>query len=83
MSGRMRPVKKPRNNHDFREPEYKSMLERMWDRFIFAVKPDGDYFRVSEECDGLFVERLTASELRQLGQELVAMANGDFNVGVG
>lgn len=36
----------------------------------------GQEFCIEESCDGYFYTYLTAAELRQLGEELIALADG-------
>jgi hypothetical protein len=66
-----------------------TMLKRMEDNRIFYVTKRSDYsqaehipddhpgqFVIEECCDLYFRDVLTADELRQLGRELIAIADG-------
>lgn len=55
-----------------------SILERLDENHgrVFSVsKREDGTFEVREECDGYYIEVLTADELRQLGREIIALAD--------
>lgn len=43
---------------------------------VFDIEKTDAGFEIREACDYYFVVTLTADELRQLGQELIDIANG-------
>ncbi len=52
------------------------MLQMLKDKRVFDVDAVHDgMFQITEGCDGYFTVFLTEQELRQLGQELIAMAD--------
>ncbi len=56
------------------------MLDRMENNRVFCIERDGELFAISERCDGYFGDMLNPDELRQLGQEIIAIANGEADV---
>ena len=55
---------------------FTSMLDRMEKEQVFSVgKHKTNSFVIQEECDQYFMQELTPDELRQLGQELIALAD--------
>lgn len=57
-----------------------SILERLDENHgrVFSVSKLADNtFAVREECDAYYSEVLSADELRQLGRELIALADGE------
>ena len=55
---------------------FTSMLDRMEKAQVFSVgKHKTNSFVIQEECDQYFMQELTPDELRQLGQELIALAD--------
>jgi hypothetical protein len=55
-----------------------SLLKRMDEGRIFDIQKEKDgTFTVGELCDSFFCETLTVNELRELGQEIINLANGD------
>ena len=55
---------------------FTSMLDRMEKEQVFSVgKHKTHSFVIQEECDQYFRQELTPDELRQLGQELIALAD--------
>lgn len=54
--------------------EYESLLEAMACERIFTILQRGDSFDVGEACNNYFWVRLTRDQLRQLGEDLIALA---------
>lgn len=50
------------------------ILQRLSKR-ILVIEREGDKFVLTEACDLYFAAELTADELRQLGRELLALAD--------
>ena len=55
--------------------EYETMLKAMKDQRIFEVEHKDTGFEISECCDGCFGVRLTPEQLKELGEELIALAH--------
>jgi hypothetical protein len=55
------------------------MLELMNEERIFKIFQEDGKFWVMEECDENYSVDLTADQLRQLGQEIIDLANGGTN----
>ena len=51
------------------------MLLKMANERIFSIRKNGDKFEICENCDECFDAKLTADELRQLGKEIMEMAD--------
>lgn len=56
---------------------FTSMLDRMEKKRVFSVSKNRNTnsFSILEECDMYYEDELTPDELRQLGQELIALAD--------
>ena len=49
-------------------------LTRMGESRIFTVSKEGDMFTIYENCDYYYEQKLSRAELKQLGEELIALA---------
>jgi len=58
------------------ESNLPSILVRMKEGRIFSIERSGNVFLVAERCDACFEEHLTGNELRRLGLEIIALADG-------
>ena len=63
MNGKLQPV------------EYETMLEALANQRVMTVEAKDGGFEVGEACDNYFSVRLTPEQLRQLAEELIALAH--------
>ena len=65
------------NSKESRVDEYKTMIAAVRDRNIFTVeKAEDGIFMLQEACDQYYELAITHEQLRALGEELIALANG-------
>ena len=56
------------------------ILDRMSENRIFYIQKWKSGFLISENCDNAFQQELTREELRQLGLEIISVAEGKADV---
>ena len=58
--------------------ETPTLLEALKNARVFEITKDGENFHVGEMCDECFSLELSQQELIDLGNELIALANGEI-----
>lgn len=54
---------------------YPSLVEALDTEGVLRIKPHGDGFKLEDGCDHYYFVTLSASQLRELGLELIAIAD--------
>jgi hypothetical protein len=63
VNGKIKPV------------EYDTLLEALADQRVMTIEAKEGGFEIREKCDNYFSVRLTPDQLRELGEELIAIAH--------
>jgi hypothetical protein len=52
-----------------------TILDTLFHNHVVEIRPDGDGFRITEQCDGWYHVYLSRDELRELAAELRALTD--------